>query len=344
MEKYFVVDKLYKTYSGGYNILSSVSFSLDRGDKLAILGGNGSGKTTLLYTLCGLENVSNGKILVDGREVSGNLKENNIGYLPETLPFYENKSVEYNLKKSLNIRKIEKSQNYDNLIKIFEIENILSTKVKKLSNFDKIKVAFCRLFMLDRKLYLVDNVLPTLSETEINYITKILEKLTIDKTIIFAISSMQLVEKVCANKLALLSYGTITDYESVDKKYAMDNTASSIKLVQGEGADISVDIVENGVKICDTILPYNKKIFSNVFTKGMFVVPKSKIKVSDNLRFSSKIIDIVNGIIIAEDGNNTNVFYGLNTENYNVGEYIYFDFDIDNLPLFDIGSERKITL
>ena len=65
--------KLVKTYVSGdtpLKVLSDVSFSLDRGDSLAILGPSGSGKSTLLNILGTLDTASSGSIMIDGSDVS----------------------------------------------------------------------------------------------------------------------------------------------------------------------------------------------------------------------------------------------------------------------------------
>ena len=62
----------------GVNAVEHVSFELNRGDYLLIIGDNGSGKTTLVRAMLGLVHVQSGRILYgDG------LKRNQIGYLPQ---------------------------------------------------------------------------------------------------------------------------------------------------------------------------------------------------------------------------------------------------------------------
>ena len=62
----------------GKTIVDGLSFEVNKGDYLCIVGENGSGKTTLMKTLLGQKNVMNGKI-----EFSDGLRQNEIGYLPQ---------------------------------------------------------------------------------------------------------------------------------------------------------------------------------------------------------------------------------------------------------------------
>jgi lipoprotein-releasing system ATP-binding protein len=61
------IAKTYPTPHGPLSILSSVSFSLRRGDAVAVMGPSGAGKSTLLYILGGLEQPSSGTMTLDGR-------------------------------------------------------------------------------------------------------------------------------------------------------------------------------------------------------------------------------------------------------------------------------------
>jgi lipoprotein-releasing system ATP-binding protein len=65
------VSKSYPTARGDLQILSDISFSLDRGAAIAIMGPSGSGKSTLLYILGALEPPSSGSVTLDGRDPFG---------------------------------------------------------------------------------------------------------------------------------------------------------------------------------------------------------------------------------------------------------------------------------
>ena len=66
------ITKSYKnTEDSDHTVLKDITFSIDEGDFVIILGESGCGKTTLLNLLAGLEQPSSGEIFVDGRKVSG---------------------------------------------------------------------------------------------------------------------------------------------------------------------------------------------------------------------------------------------------------------------------------
>lgn len=67
------VKDLCKTYvvnTETNNVLQNVSFSLERGEFLGVMGPSGSGKSTLLYTVSGMDNMTAGSVIFDGEDIS----------------------------------------------------------------------------------------------------------------------------------------------------------------------------------------------------------------------------------------------------------------------------------
>ena len=62
---YLQIEKFNKTFSDGFKVLKDISFSLDKGQVLSIIGSSGSGKTTLLRCLNFLEMADEGKIILN---------------------------------------------------------------------------------------------------------------------------------------------------------------------------------------------------------------------------------------------------------------------------------------
>ena len=69
--EFYDVGKTYKTGEVEINALHNVNFEIEKGELVVIVGPSGAGKTTLLNILGGMDTLSNGKVLLDGHEVSG---------------------------------------------------------------------------------------------------------------------------------------------------------------------------------------------------------------------------------------------------------------------------------
>ena len=85
-EKLFEVKDISFSY-GGEEIFNGISFSIDKGDVLCILGPNGTGKTTLIKCLNGLHDIESGDILINGKNIKKlSFKEisRHIGDIPQS--------------------------------------------------------------------------------------------------------------------------------------------------------------------------------------------------------------------------------------------------------------------
>ena len=71
METFLKVEQLSKTYVAGKLVFDGVSFGIERGEFVCIIGHSGCGKTTVLNVLAGLDQASSGHVFMDGRDVLG---------------------------------------------------------------------------------------------------------------------------------------------------------------------------------------------------------------------------------------------------------------------------------
>ena len=81
------IDKLSKTYAGGFQALKSVDLQIRRGEIFALLGPNGAGKTTLISIVCGIVNASTGSVTADGHDIVRDYRaaRMKIGLVPQEL-------------------------------------------------------------------------------------------------------------------------------------------------------------------------------------------------------------------------------------------------------------------
>jgi ABC-2 type transport system ATP-binding protein len=81
------VSNLSKTYASGFKALKNISLEINRGEIFALLGPNGAGKTTLISIVCGIANLSEGRVIVDGHDITTDYRaaRSPIGLVPQEL-------------------------------------------------------------------------------------------------------------------------------------------------------------------------------------------------------------------------------------------------------------------
>jgi len=81
------IDRLSKTYAGGFQALGEISLTIQRGELFALLGPNGAGKTTLISIICGIVNASTGSVRVGDFDIVADFRKARqmIGLVPQEL-------------------------------------------------------------------------------------------------------------------------------------------------------------------------------------------------------------------------------------------------------------------
>jgi ABC-2 type transport system ATP-binding protein len=81
------VENLSKTYGTGFKALDNINLEIRRGEIFALLGPNGAGKTTLISIICGIANLSEGRVTVDGHDINRDYRaaRSLIGLVPQEL-------------------------------------------------------------------------------------------------------------------------------------------------------------------------------------------------------------------------------------------------------------------
>lgn len=148
------------TTNEGVLALQNVSLSVEHGEFLVILGQSGSGKSTLLRMIAGLEDVSAGDILVDGKSVlEKKPEERDIAMVFQNYSLYPHFTVFDNIAFTLRNQHIPRAQLEEMVRKTAEIlgiENLLDRMPKELSGGQQQRVAIARAIIRKPKLFLMD--------------------------------------------------------------------------------------------------------------------------------------------------------------------------------------------
>lgn len=149
---------------GNNVILDDISLQIKKGEIVSILGSSGSGKTTLLNLILGITDISSGKIIYDGEDITNvplekrgfNIVFQDYALFPN-LTAYEN--IVYGLR---NKPGISTEQDVQDFIHLLGLEEHLNKRISQLSGGQKQRVALARTMVMKPKILLLDEPLSAL--------------------------------------------------------------------------------------------------------------------------------------------------------------------------------------
>ncbi len=162
------VQKIYTTRFGGNKVeaLKNVSFSVEQGEYVAIMGESGSGKTTLLNILAALDKPTSGTVKLDGKDLSkikesqiAQFRRDNLGFVFQEFNLLDNFTLEDNIYLPLVLAGKPHSEMQERLRPIAEqlgIAQLLKKYPYEVSGGQKQRAAVARALITDPKLILAD--------------------------------------------------------------------------------------------------------------------------------------------------------------------------------------------
>ena len=170
-------------YYGMIHAVKDISFSVDEGDIVTLIGANGAGKTTILQTLTGIVPLKTGKVKYDGKDISHHLNHklvyDGIAHVPEGRRIFAKLSVLQNLKLGAFTRnsKDEIDESLENVYKKFPILKERSKQLAgTLSGGEQQMLAVGRALMSKPKLLFLDEPSMGLSPIYVNTIFDIIQE------------------------------------------------------------------------------------------------------------------------------------------------------------------------
>ena len=154
--------KLEKSYRGK-KIVRGVSLQVKYGEVVGLLGPNGAGKTTTFYMVVGLVRPDQGRIVLDGVDISRMpmylRARNGIGYLPQEPSVFRKLTVSQNLMailETMEISAVEREERKDHLLAELGISHLADSMAYTLSGGERRRVEIARALTLSPKIILLD--------------------------------------------------------------------------------------------------------------------------------------------------------------------------------------------
>jgi lipopolysaccharide export system ATP-binding protein len=157
------VTNISKSYSGR-NVVSGVSFFVQSGEIVGLLGSNGAGKTTCFYIACGLVKTDSGQVILNNHKIDHlpmhKRAKLGLGYLPQEPSVFRKLSVEDNITAVLELNKAldkdTQKNRLEELLEEFNIRHIRALNGLSLSGGERRRVEIARAVAMEPKFILLD--------------------------------------------------------------------------------------------------------------------------------------------------------------------------------------------
>jgi ABC-type sugar transport system ATPase subunit len=208
------LDKISKSY-GAHQVIGGLSLTVPDGSFTALLGPSGCGKSTLLRMIAGLEDVTAGRALIGGRDITHEEPaKRKVAMVFQSYALYPHLTVRENISFSLSLAgmaKARQAERADVVAKMLQLEPLMDRRPAQLSGGQRQRVAIGRALVRDPEVFLFDEPLSNLDALLRVQMRLELAKLHADlKTTMIYVTHDQVEAMTLADQIVVLDKGTIS--------------------------------------------------------------------------------------------------------------------------------------
>lgn len=224
------VEKLSRRY-GKFAAVDHVSFTINTGEIVGLLGHNGAGKTTIMKMLTGYLEPSAGTITIDGTDIRSNANgvQRLIGYLPENLPVYPEMSVIDYLFYCAQVRQIAANTQAEAVreaIQKTELAEKALQPISTLSRGYKQRVGVAQALIHNPKILILDEPTNGLDPHQTQQMRQLIRNLARQATVIISTHIMQEVDAIC-DRVLILDSGQLAVDQTLEELRKSDTLTLS---------------------------------------------------------------------------------------------------------------------
>ena len=216
---------------GGNEVLHGISFSVESGNALGLLGRNGAGKTTTIRILMNVFKGNAGAVLLDGKPFDP--AKHQIGYMPEERGLYPKKTVSEQLIYLGMLRGLSAKKAKENMKKWLakmEVSEYENRKLETLSKGNQQKVQLAQTLITDPKIIILDEPFSGLDPVNSQILKDVIsEQIQQGKLVIFSSHQMSYVEEFC-QQIAILNHGDVVlsgELKEIKREFGRDRLVVS---------------------------------------------------------------------------------------------------------------------
>lgn len=178
---YIEFKEICKSYDGENQVLKSINLDVEKGELVTLLGPSGCGKSTLLRSLAGLEQISSGRIILDGEDITDvPVQKRGIGMVFQQYSLFQNMNVEDNIAFGLKIAKMDKKliqEKVKNAIEMVDLVGKEKSYPSQLSGGQQQRVAIARALAMKPMVMLFDEPTSALDPEMVNEVLDVMKEL-----------------------------------------------------------------------------------------------------------------------------------------------------------------------
>ena len=322
------VENITKRY-GNFTAVDGISFDIDEGEIVGFLGPNGAGKSTTMNMITGFIEPSEGRIIVDGYDISKKPKKakRQIGYMPEGVPLYSDLTVKEFVAYMADLKGCDKKTKKEEIKKVLEetgLTEVQNKLTKNLSRGYKQRVSMAGALVGNPKVIILDEPTVGLDPKQVTEIRTLIKNLGKKHTVILSSHILSEVSQIC-NRVIIINKGKIVAIdtpENLENKVAQNNVVyvtvedpenkmDSIKEKLNNIKDIQF-VVENEDKTKKYIIKgekdidLRKEIFETLAKEGITIFEMKKADATLEDAFMKLINDSTNSNNTTEENEQEN--------------------------------------
>jgi len=342
-----VLKNLVKTYDGQKNIINNINLEINDKEFVVLVGSSGCGKSTILRLISGLEDITDGEILIDDKLVNNvHPKDRDIAFVFQSYALYPHMSVYDNIAFGLKMRNIDKKiidEKVKSAAKALNLDELLDRKPKQLSGGQRQRVALGRAIVRNPKVFLMDEPLSNLDanlrvqmRAEIKRLHKELQ------TTFIYVTHDQTEALTMGDRIVVLNKGSIQQVDTAEEIYNNPKNDFVAGFI-GQMNFFNSKVVDNKISIegVDFKLPET------------FGLDELKIGIRSEKMLSGNDKVIVATDIVEMTGGDKNVYFSLNGSkcvakiplDYQFDKNIELRLNINDMYFFNpISGENLMSL
>ncbi|MBC6712557.1 ABC transporter ATP-binding protein [Treponema sp. Marseille-Q3903] len=221
---------------GAIKALRNISFSVEQGEIISLIGSNGAGKTTTLHAVSNIIKKNEGQVFFEGEDITNlspdKIVAKNLIHVPEGRRIFQNLTVRENLELGAFLRKDKDGIN-DDMENVFELFPRLKERIKQnagtLSGGEQQMLAIGRGIMAKPKVLLLDEPSMGLAPILVDEIFSIIQKINGQGTTILVVEQNAYKALSIADRAYILETGSVTKSGDA-KKLAVDDSVRAAYL------------------------------------------------------------------------------------------------------------------